>query len=545
MRKQFILYATASLLFVGVISRFWLPALWILIFIALIFLLGLYDILQTQHTIWRNFPVIGHGRWIMETLRPPMHQYFVESDTDGTPINRMYRSVVYQRSKRELDTVPFGTELDVYRIGYEWMDHSLSASHAKDLSPNLRVKVGGPDCKLPYNASLLNISAMSFGALSKNAILALNGGAKIGGFAHNTGEGSVSPYHLEKGGDLCWQVGTGYFGCRTQGGGFSDARFKETAAKEAVKMIEIKLSQGAKPGHGGILPADKNSPEIAKIRGVEPHTRVDSPPTHTTFTSPFEMMQFIQRLRDLSGGKPVGFKICIGRGSEFVAICKAMVETGIKPDFITVDGGEGGTGAAPLEYTNSVGMPLRDALAFAVDCLMGFDLKRDIRVIASGKILTGFHIIKNLAIGADLCNIARGMMLALGCIQALKCNSNKCPTGVATQNPALIKGLVVSDKEKRVANFHQETLQSLVELLAASGLSSPQKLNRSHIHRRISATEIQRYDEIFPYIPTGSLLEAPYPERFAHAMLESTPESFSPKMCIAYVGDALKEIYCP
>lgn len=545
MRQQFLLFSIVSLVVIGATAIYWPPILWSLVVVAPIILCGIYDMLQTRHTIWRNFPVIGRGRWIMELLRPPIHQYFIESDIDGTPINRMYRSVVYQRAKRELDTVPFGTELDVYRIGYEWMDHSMAALPYKTVDHELRITIGGPDCRKPYSASLLNISAMSFGALSKNAILALNGGAKIGGFAHNTGEGGVSPYHLERGGDLIWQIGTGYFGCRTPEETFYDRLYKETAGNPQIKMIEIKLSQGAKPGHGGILPAVKNSPEIAKIRGVSPHTRVDSPPTHTAFKTPIEMMQFIQRLRDLSGGKPVGFKLCIGRKSEFVGLCKAMVETGIKPDFITVDGGEGGTGAAPLEYTNSVGMPLKEGLAFAVDCLMGFDLKKDIRVIASGKILSGFQIIKNLAIGADLCNMARGMMLALGCIQALKCNTNRCPTGVTTQDPVLTKGLYVSDKEQRVANFHQETIDSVVELLAASGVASQRKLNRSHIHRRISANEIRRYDEIFPYVSTGILLKGPYPPQFAQEMRESSAMRFAATQCIAYVDGALQEIISP
>ncbi len=310
-------------------------------------------------------------------------------------------------------------------------------------------------------------------------------------------------------------------------------------------MIEIKLSQGAKPGHGGILPADKNTREIAEIRGVLPHTRIDSPPVHSCFSTPIEMMDFKQKLRMLSTGKPIGFKICIGRRSEFASICKAMLETGIKPDFITVDGGEGGTGAAPLEYTNSVGTPLRDGLAFVIDILMGFDLKKEIKVIASGKIFTGFHMVKNFALGADLCNSARAMMLALGCIQALECNSNKCPTGVATQDPAFTKGLVVSEKEKRVANFHKKTITSVVELLAASGLRHPSQLNRSHIHRRVSATEVRRYDEIFPYLSPGSLLNAPYPERVQQEMQEASSESFMPSACTAFVGKELREIFCP
>lgn len=542
MRKKFILYSIASLCVIGSIAYFWQPVLWLLALIVPIILCGVYDILQTSHTLLRNFPVIGRGRWVMEALRPPLHQYFVESDIEGVPFNRMFRSVVYQRSKQELDTVPFGTKVDVYRVGYEWMDHSLTTIGKENFSGDLRVTVGGADCRKPYSASIFNISAMSFGALSKNAVLALNGAARIGSFAHNTGEGGISPYHLEKGGDLIWQIGTAYFGCRLKDGDFSGELFMEKAALENVKMIELKLSQGAKPGHGGILPAAKNTPEIAGIRGVKPYTQIDSPPTHSAFSTPKEMMHFIQKLRELSGGKPIGFKLCIGRRSEFVAICKAMVETKIKPDFITVDGGEGGTGAAPVEYTNSVGMPLRDGLAFVVDCLTGFDLKKDIKIIVSGKILTGFHLIKNLALGADLCNSARSMMLALGCIQALECNRNKCPTGITTQDPELIKGLVVDDKEKRVANYHRETIKSVTELLAASGLKSAVKLNRSHIHRRTSSTETRRYDEIFPYIQPGDLLEAPYPERFEHEMKEAAVDSFAPAVCIACCGRELQEV---
>ncbi len=542
MRKKFIQYSIGSLCTVAIAAYFWMPFIWLLAVIVPLIICGVYDMLQTRHTLWRNFPLVGRGRWIMEMLRPPLHQYFVESDTAGVPINRMFRSVVYQRAKKALDTVPFGTRVDVYRVGYEWMDHSLAALHTNNSNHDLRITVGGPDCSKPYSASIFNISAMSFGALSQNAILSLNGGAKIGGFAHNTGEGGISPYHLEKGGDIVWQVGTGYFGCRTKDGKFSEELFKEKAALDQVKMIELKLSQGAKPGHGGILPAVKNSPEIAAIRGVKAKTQVDSPPTHSSFSSPIEMVHFIQKLRELSGGKPIGFKLCLGRRSEFMAICKAMVETNIKPDFITVDGGEGGTGAAPLEYSNSVGVPLRDGLAFVVNCLTGFDLKKDIKVIASGKILSGFHLIKNIALGADICNSARGMMLALGCIQALECNKNSCPTGIATQDQALTKGLVVADKEQRVANFHKETVKTVVELLAASGLVSTEKLTRSHIHRRVSATATKRYDEIFPYVTPGRLLKAPYPERFKQEMQESSSSGFSPEVCVAYYGPKLKEV---
>ncbi|RKZ93793.1 MAG: FMN-binding glutamate synthase family protein [Gammaproteobacteria bacterium] len=535
MRQLFILYSIAGILVIALLSSFRPVFLWAFILLLPLIFIGTYDLIQTRHTLWRNFPLISHWRWIMEALRVPMQQYFIESDNSGAPTNRMFRSVVYQRSKKQLDTISLGTKVDVYRIGYEWMDHSLSALEESDINKDLRIVIGGSECRQPYDASLFNISAMSFGALSQNAILALNSGAKIDHFAHNTGEGSISPYHLKPGGDLIWQIGTAYFGCRTPDGQFSADLFKKKACLNNVKMIEIKLSQGAKPGHGGILPASKNTPEIAKIRHTEAFIQIDSPATHSAFSNPIEMMYFIKQLRELSAGKPIGFKLCVGRRSEFVAICKAMVETGIKPDFITVDGGEGGTGAAPLEYSNSVGVPLRDALAFVIDCLMGFDLKKEIKVIVSGKILTGFHLVKNLALGADLCNSARGMMLALGCIQSLECNKNKCPTGIATQNPKFTAGLVVTDKKQRVANFHHETIKSVRELLAASGLEQTKLLNRSHIHRRVSATQTLRYDQIFPYVATGSLLTEPYPKQFEQEMKEATANSFRAKKCFANV----------
>ncbi|WP_428355967.1 FMN-binding glutamate synthase family protein [Methyloprofundus sp.] len=526
MRKRFYLLATLSLILSAGLAWLWFPAVGLLGLVICVVMLGIHDIFQSRHTILRNFPVGGHGRWFMEWLRPMMYQYFIESETDGVPVSRMFRSVVYQRAKGVLDTVPLGTKMDTYRTGYEWMDHSLMALKADELDQDPRVIIGGPDCKQPYAASILNISAMSFGALSKHAILALNGGAKIGGFAHNTGEGGLSPHHLEPGGDLIWQIGTGYFGCRNEEGHFSEQLFVKNATLTNVKMIEIKLSQGAKPGHGGILPAIKNTPEIAEIRGVQPYTQVDSPPAHSAFFTPLEMMQFIHLLRELSGGKPIGFKLCLGRKSEFIALCKAMIETGIKPDFITVDGGEGGTGAAPLEYTNSVGTPLREGLAFVVDCLIGFDLKKDIRVIASGRVFTGFHIVRLLAQGADLCNSARGMMMALGCIQSLECNKNSCPTGVATQEPSLYKGLVVADKKQRVANFHKETVEAVVELIAAASLKSTDQLKRCHIQRRVSAEQVRCYDEVYPSLEPGCLLQEPYPEAFKKLMNNAHAEHF-------------------
>lgn len=526
MRKLFFFFSTGTIILILLIQFIWPPILWLLLLVVPLIFIGFKDLTQKKHTLMRNFPIFGRGRYFMELLRGPIRQYFIESETDGVPINRMYRSVVYQRAKGALDTTPFGTKVDVYRTGYEWMPHSISAKLANPNLTDFCVQIGSKAVHKPYHASIFNISAMSFGSLSSNAILALNGGAKKGGFAHNTGEGAISPYHLEHGGDLIWQIGTAYFGCRDHEGKFNDTMFKERAALDSVKMIEIKLSQGAKPGHGGILPASKNTKEISEIRGVKPHTIVNSPPGHSAFSTPIEMMEFIQKLRELSGSIPVGFKLCVGSKIEIVAICKAILETNIFPDFITVDGGEGGTGAAPLEYSNSIGMPLRDGLAFVYDCLHGFGIKNEIKLIASGKILTGFHLVKNLAIGADLCNSARGMMLALGCIQSLECNTNRCPTGITTQNPALAYGLVVEDKIDRVANFHQETAKSVAEIISAAGLDHPRQLKRHHIYRRVSQTQIATYEEVFPPIPEGSLLSTPYPESFRKYMEASTANQF-------------------
>ena len=507
MRNEFILFSLLSLVLIGAISYFlWSPFIWSLVLIGPIILIGFYDMIQSKHAIMRNYPILGRGRYVMEEWRPKVYQYFIESDTSGTPISRIYRSVVYQRAKNELDSAPFGTQLDVYGEGYEWINHSLSPIDAHEMDAHPRILMGGPQCKQPYSCSILNVSAMSFGSLSKNAIMALNGGAALGDFAHNTGEGGISPYHNEFGGDLIYQLGTGYFGARTPDGNFSPELFKERTAADNVKMVELKLSQGAKPGHGGILPAKKNTVEIAKIRNVEPFTSVLSPPYHKAFSTPVGLLEFIQQMRDLSGGKPIGFKLCIGRKSEFLSICKAMVETEIYPDFISIDGSEGGTGAAPLEFANSVGTPFKEGLAFAYDALVGFDLKQHIKLFASGKILTGFHIFRAMALGADACMSARAMMLALGCIQALECNKNKCPTGVATQRPELVKGLVVEDKKVRVKNYHHDTVESFVELLAAAGLQHPSAIDRSLVYRRISMQGSQSFEELFPYLPKGCLL---------------------------------------
>ena len=506
MRYQF--YASVLFVFGLEVAFFflWPAGLWSLIIVVPVALQGFLDIFSREHTIRRNFPVVGKLRYFLESIRPEIMQYFVETDTEGRPINRIFRSLVYQRSKKVNDTTPFGTQQDVYVAGYEWLSHSIFVVPLDQMEHDPRVTIGGPDCQQPYDASLLNISAMSYGSLSKNAILALNAGAKQGGFYHNTGEGAISPFHLENGGDLVWQIGTGYFGCRDENGNFDPNKFREKAQLPEVKMIEIKLSQGAKPGHGGILPGAKNTKEIAEIRGVEQGTTVFSPPYHKVFSDCEGLMEFVKLLRTASGGKPVGFKICIGRKEEFFDICRAIVKTGIKPDFITVDGGEGGTGAAPVEFSNSLGMPMRDGLAFVHDTLLGFGLREDVKIIASGKILSSFHMVRAIALGADICNSARGMMLALGCIQALKCNTNTCPTGVATQNKMLMRGLIPKDKATRVANYHDETIKAFVELIAAAGLRKPSDIKRSHIHRRTSMMVVHTYDELYPEIQVGQMI---------------------------------------
>ncbi len=524
MRFYFLLLSIISVVVIEAIALFWEPVLFAYIIVAPLVLVGIYDITQKRHTILRNFPVIGHFRFMFEKISPEIHQYFIESDLDGRPFNRQQRSIVYQRAKKVLDTLPYGTRKDVHHLGYEWLNHSLAAKKTTGKEP--RIRIGGEQCHQPYMASLLNISAMSFGALSKNAILALNLGAKTGGFYHNTGEGGLSQYHLQNGGDVVWQLGTGYFGCRTNSGDFDAHLFQEKAAHTCVKMIEIKISQGAKPGHGGILPAAKVTPEIAEIRGVPLSEDVISPPCHSAFDSPKSLLNFITTLRELSGGKPIGFKLCVGRRSEFLSICKAMLEMGVYPDFITVDGAEGGTGAAPLEFSNAVGTPLNEGLSFVHNALVGCGLRDKLRLICSGKLTTGFEIVSKLAMGADLCNSARGMMMSLGCIQSLQCNNNHCPTGVTTQNPELVRGLVISEKYKRVANFHAGSVESVLELVAAAGLDSPADLRPYHIYRRISETKVQRLDEVYHYLEPGDLLKDPVPEHFAVHWHKANAERF-------------------
>lgn len=523
-RRIFLFGSFAACFGVGAIA-FTVPSLaWSALPVGVLVLLGAYDMIQDKHAIRRNFPLAGRLRYVFESVRPELQQYFVESNASGRPFARDLRSLVYQRSKGETDTVPFGTEKDVYAVGYEWMNHSLLAKTAPK-TPH-RVTIGGPDCNKPYASSVLNVSAMSYGSLSRNAILALNRGAKEGGFAHNTGEGGLTPHHREGGGDLVWQVGTGYFGCRDDEGRFDPEKFRKRADDDQVKMIEIKLSQGAKPGHGGILPAAKVTPEIAKIRDVPIGKDVLSPPTHSAFSTPLELCAFVGKLRELSGGKPIGFKLCVGKRREFFAICKAMLESKIAPDFITVDGSEGGTGAAPLEFSNVLGTPLVEGLVFVHNALVGCGLRDRVKVIASGRVVTGFDIAHKLAIGADVCNSARAMMFALGCIQAQRCNTNDCPTGIATQDPELVAGLVVSDKAKRVKRYQAATVHAFDELLAAAGLDKPSDLRPWHVIRRTSPTESKHYGEMYTYLEPGELLRGEAPKSYARAWNAARADSF-------------------
>ena len=486
--------------------------------------LGVYDMTQTHHALRRNYPILANFRFLLESVRPEIRQYFLESDLDGAPFNRSKRSVVYARAKGQLQSRPFGTQQDVYADGFEWLAHSMAP--AKAHGHDFRVKIGGPDCKQPYSMSLFNISAMSFGSLSGNAIRALNKGAKAGGFAHDTGEGSFSIHHKEGGGDIIWEVASGYFGCRNGDGTFSPERFAKTASEPQIKMIEIKLSQGAKPGHGGILPAAKVTPEISAARGVPMGQDCVSPPSHSAFTTPLEMMAFIARLRELSGGKPVGFKLCIGQPTEFMALCKAMIESGVTPDFIVIDGKEGGTGAAPLEFADHLGTPLREGLTFAHDCLVGAGLRDKIRLGASGRIITAFDMARIMALGADWCNSARGFMFALGCIQSLSCHTDKCPTGVATQDPGRARALVVPDKAERVRRFHASTLEAMAELCAAAGVTHPTDISRHQLMRRTTTGEVQTFAEAYPQLAPGALLEGTAGDRYMRLWAMADAGSF-------------------
>ncbi|MCH4247663.1 MAG: FMN-binding glutamate synthase family protein [Acinetobacter populi] len=468
-------------------------------------LLGLYDVLQKSHSLLQNYPIMGHFRFIFEYFRPEIRQYFIEGDRDALPFSRVQRNLVYQRAKNENADKPFGSIIDVYEDDYRFITHSLAPCHPADIA-TFRITIGNAQCQQPYSASILNISAMSFGSLSANAIRALNKGAKQGNFYHDTGEGSISPYHLENGGDLVWQIASGYFGCRTVDGKFDPEKFRHQAKLAQVKMIEIKLSQGAKPGHGGILPKHKISAEIAQIRGVSQEHDCISPPAHSAFHTPLQMIDFIQQLRQLSNGKPVGFKLCIGQPWQFMSIVKAMLEKQIFPDFIVVDGSEGGTGAAPVEFSDHIGTPLQEGLLFVHNTLVGAGIRDHIKIGASGKIISAFDIASILALGADWVNSARGFMFSIGCIQAQSCHTNQCPVGIATQDPQRQAALHVPSKAERVSSFHHNTLDALAEMIAAAGLQHPSDIQAHHLAQRINHNEIKNYAQIYFFLKTGQLL---------------------------------------
>jgi glutamate synthase domain-containing protein 2 len=487
-------------------------------------LLGTLDLVQTRHSVLRNYPLTAHIRFILEEIRPEIRQYFLESEKDGTPFSRDKRAIVYQRAKRALETRPFGTQNDVYEPGYEWLDHSMSPKPV--VHEPFRVVIGGESCSKPYSASIFNISAMSFGSLSSNAVLALNAGAKKGNFAHDTGEGGYGPYHQRNGGDIIWEVGSGYFSCRNDDGTFNPDKFQALAHKDQVKMVELKLSQGAKPGHGGMLPGAKVSAEIALTRGVPEGVDCISPSRHSAFSTPIEMMEFIAKMRELSGGKPAGFKLCVGHPWEFLAVCKAMLETDIYPDFIVVDGKEGGTGAAPLEFTDHIGMPLREGLNFVHNALIGINARDRIKLGASGKIISAFDIARAVALGADWCNSARGFMFALGCIQSQSCHTDKCPTGVTTQDRVRQRALVVPDKAERVYNFQRATLEALAELVAAAGLDHPTQFAPAHFSRRVSPHEVKSFTELYPSLSPGELIAGTSDKRFETAWAMASANEF-------------------
>jgi glutamate synthase domain-containing protein 2 len=479
----------------------------VLLFLFLVGL-GIRDTRQTRHSVLRNYPVIGHLRFLLEFIRPEIRQYFIEGDNEAAPFSRQQRSLVYQRAKGEQDKRPFGTQMDVGAQGYEWINHSIAPTTLTN--HDFRVLIG-EGLAQPYSACVFNISAMSFGALSANAILALNAGAKAGGFAHDTGEGSISRHHRVHGGDLIWEIGSGYFGCRHPDGSFNADLFAEAARDPQVKMIELKLSQGAKPGQGGLLPGPKVTLEIAEARGVTPWVDCLSPASHSAFSTPIEMMLFIAQLRGLSGGKPVGFKLCIGHPWEWFAIAKAMIETGITPDFIVVDGAEGGTGAAPLEFTDHVGAPLQEGLLLVHNTLVGLNLRHKVRLGCAGKVISAFDIVRMSALGADWCNAARGFMFALGCIQSQSCHTGHCPTGVTTQDAHRQKALVVPTKAERVFQYHQNTLKALRDLVQAAGLRHPGEVTASHIVRRCNDHEVKLLANLLPFVRQGALLEGEMP----------------------------------
>ena len=535
--QRYLAYAAVLLLAVTmlVLAAFW-PIAWlgVAVFGALA-LLGTWDLLQTRSTLRRNYPVLAHFRYGLESVGPEIRQYFIEGDTAEVPFSRQQRSLVYQRAKGVMDVVPFGSQQDVYGVDYEWINHSMAPTHVD--SHDFRVVIGAASAQ-PYSASVFNISAMSFGALSANAVRALNEGARRGGFYHDTGEGSISPYHREKGGDLVWEIGSGYFGCRDEQGRFSEERFVENACSPQVKMIELKLSQGAKPGHGGVLPAAKVSAEIAATRGVPMGHDCVSPATHSAFSTPVGLLQFIARLRELSGGKPTGFKLAIGHPWEWFGIAKAMHETGLLPDFIVVDGAEGGTGAAPAEFIDHVGVPMHEALLLVHNTLVGLNLRDRVRVGAAGKIISAFDIARTMAMGADWCNAGRGFMFALGCIQSQSCHNDRCPTGVATQDPARWRHLDVADKSVRVQQFHDNTLKALRDMLCAAGLEHPRQLGPEHILRRVSPIEVRSLASLYRFLEPGELLEGvPSHAVFRDFWAEARSDAFAPPRRVSALCD--------
>jgi len=529
LQPRFIAY-TAVLLITAILlvdELYWFPspyAVILLVVFGALALLGTMDVIQSRHAVLRNYPLLAHIRFILEEIRPEIRQYFLESEKDGTPFSRDKRALVYQRAKRALDKRPFGTQNDVYASGFEWLDHSIAPRPV--CKEPFRIVVGGPDCSRSYSASIFNISAMSFGALSANAIRSLNIGAKKGNFAHDTGEGGYSPYHRENGGDLIWEIGSGYFSCRNADGTFCPEKFAENARSDQIKMVELKLSQGAKPGHGGVLPAAKVNAEISVTRGVPIGVDCISPSHHSAFSTPIEMMHFIAKMRELSGGKPAGFKLCIGHPWEFLAVCKAMVETEIYPDFIVVDGKEGGTGAAPLEFTDHLGMPLREGLNFVHNALIGINARDRIKIGASGKIISAFDVARVMALGADWCNSARGFMFALGCIQSQSCHTDMCPTGVATQDKTRQRALFVPDKAERVYNFQRATIEALAELVAAAGLDHPTQFAPAHFSRRVSQHEVKSFAELYPPLAPGELIKGSGDKRYEIAWAMASAKEF-------------------
>lgn len=524
-RIGLVVFALAAALAAGAAAGLVSPWWWLAaVPLALLGLLGAWDLSQRRHSVLRNYPVLGHARFLLERIRPELQQYFVERNFDGRPFDRDVRSIVYERAKGTDAEQPYGTEQDVYQPGYEFLIPSMAPCPVPRTPP--RVRIGGPDCARPYDMALLNVSAMSFGSLSSNAILALNGGAAAGGFAHDTGEGGLSEYHLRAGGDLVWEIGTGYFGCRTRDGEFDPGEFADKAAHDHVKCVSLKLSQGAKPGIGGVLPGAKVNAEIARVRGVPQGRTVISPPYHRVFSTPRELVRFIARMRELSGGKPTGFKLCPGSRRQFLAVCKAMLEEGTAPDFIVVDGAEGGTGAAPLEFADHVGTPLTEGLLTVHNALVGAGLRDRIRIGASGKIATGTDLVKRMLQGADYGNAARAMMFAVGCIQAQRCHTNTCPTGVTTQDPRRARALDVGDKTLRVQRLQEATVASALQIMASMGVTDPAQLRPHMLHRRIDPYTERSYEELYEWLAPGQLLAEP-PASWAADWHAADPDRFT------------------